>query len=161
KMFKQTAKSVSRSIRLVEGKMHSDGRLFSTISIASDPTHTNPDRPIYLDNQSTTPLDPRVLDKMMPFLTEKFGNPHSSSHFHGWEAEDAVEHARKQVADLIGADPKEIFFTSGATESNNIALKGVSNFYKKRKNHIVTTQTEHKCVLDSCRWLEANGFEVT
>lgn len=117
--------------------------------------------PVYLDNQATTPLDPRVLDAMMPFFTEKFGNPHSRSHAYGWETEEAVEIARGQVADLIGANAKEIIFTSGATESNNLALKGVANFYKDKKNHIVTVVTEHKCVLDACRHLQQDGFDVT
>lgn len=118
-------------------------------------------RALYLDAQATTPLDPRVLDKMMPYLTVYHGNPHSRTHMYGWESEAAVEHARQQVADLIGADKKEVIFTSGATECNNIAVKGVARFYKSRKNHVVTTQTEHKCVLDSCRALEAEGFDVT
>eukprot|EP01029_Cantina_marsupialis_P020695 TRINITY_DN4865_c0_g2_i1.p1 TRINITY_DN4865_c0_g2~~TRINITY_DN4865_c0_g2_i1.p1 ORF type:complete len:437 (-),score=148.50 TRINITY_DN4865_c0_g2_i1:426-1736(-) len=118
-------------------------------------------KPAYLDFQATTPMDPRVLDEMMPYLTEHYGNPHSRTHEFGWEAEAAVEDGRAKVAKVIGADPKEIIFTSGATESNNLALKGVANFYKKRKNHIVTTQTEHKCVLDSCRHLEREGFDVT
>lgn len=118
-------------------------------------------RPLYLDAQATTPLDPRVLDAMMPYSVSYYGNPHSRTHAYGWESEQAVEHARKQVADLIGADPKEIVFTSGATESNNISVKGVGRFYKKNKKHVITTQTEHKCVLDSCRSLESEGFEVT
>ncbi|CAC9499443.1 putative cysteine desulfurase [Leishmania infantum JPCM5] len=118
-------------------------------------------RPIYMDNQATTPLDPRVLDAMLPYMTEEYGNPNSRTHQYGWSAEEAVEKARKQVADLIGASPKEIFFTSGATECNNIAIKGVGNFLKAKKNHIITLQTEHKCVLDSCRYLEMEGFEVT
>lgn len=118
-------------------------------------------RSLYLDAQATTPLDPRVLDKMMPYLTSYYGNPHSRTHMYGWETETAVETARKQVADLVGADQKEIIFTSGATECNNIAVKGVARFYKGKKNHIVTTQTEHKCVLDSCRALQAEGFDVT
>ncbi|XP_027039703.1 cysteine desulfurase, mitochondrial-like isoform X3 [Pocillopora damicornis] len=118
-------------------------------------------RPLYLDAQATTPLDPRVLDAMMPYSVSYYGNPHSRTHAYGWESEQAVEHARKQVAELIGADPKEIVFTSGATESNNISVKGVGRFYKKNKKHIITTQTEHKCVLDSCRSLESEGFEVT
>nr|AGU68152.1 cysteine desulfurase [Crithidia acanthocephali] len=118
-------------------------------------------RPIYLDSQATAALDPRVLDAMLPFMTEDYGNPHSRTHQYGWSAEEAVEVARKQVADLIGASPKEVFFTSGATESNNIAIKGVGNFNKAKKNHIITLQTEHKCVLDSCRYLEMEGFEVT
>lgn len=125
-------------------------------------------RPIYLDLQATTPLDPRVLDRMMPFLTFQYGNPHSRTHAYGWETEKAVEIARGQVASLIGADSKEIVFTSGATESNNLSIKGVANFYGitadsqgRTRKHIITTQTEHKCVLDSCRQLEEEGFEVT
>jgi cysteine desulfurase len=116
---------------------------------------------IYLDYQATTPVDPRVLEEMLPYFTEKFGNPHSRSHVYGWESEDAVEKARAEVAKLINADPKEIIFTSGATESNNLALKGAAHFYKKDKNHIITLVTEHKCVLDACRHLEKEGFEVT
>ena len=118
-------------------------------------------RPLYLDMQATTPLDPRALDAMMPYLTEQYGNPHSRTHMYGWETEDAVERAREEVAALIGAEAKEIVFTSGATESNNAALKGVAHFYRDKKNHIITTTTEHKCVLDSCRQLEREGFEVT
>ena len=117
--------------------------------------------PIYLDYQATTPMDPRVLEKMLPYFTEKFGNPHSRSHAYGWEAEAGVEKARKQVADLIGANDKEIIFTSGATESNNMALKGIAHFYRNKKDHIVTVVTEHKCVLDACRHLEQEGFKVT
>ncbi len=117
--------------------------------------------PIFLDYQSTTPCDPRVVEKMLPWFTEKFGNPHSRSHAYGWEAEEATEIARQQVADVIGASPKEIVFTSGATESNNIALKGVARFYKGQKNHVITVVTEHKCVLDSARHLEQEGFDVT
>ncbi|KAJ1763064.1 cysteine desulfurase [Coemansia sp. RSA 520] len=117
--------------------------------------------PIYLDAQATTPLDPRALDAMMPFMTENYGNPHSRTHKYGWETEKAVDVAREQVANLIGAHPKEIIFTSGATESNNTSIKGVARFYKGKKNHIITSQTEHKCVLDSCRVLQEEGFEVT
>ena len=117
--------------------------------------------PVYLDYQATTPMDPRVLEKMLPYFTEKFGNPHSRSHAYGWEAEAATDLAREQVAALIGATEKEIVFTSGATESNNIAIKGVARFNKGKKNHIITPVTEHKCVLDSCRHLEQEGFEVT
>ncbi len=117
--------------------------------------------PVYLDYQATTPCDPRVVEAMLPYFTEKFGNPHSRNHLYGWEAEDAVERAREQVAALIGADPKEIIFTSGATESNNTALKGVAHFYRDKKDHIVTLVTEHKCVLDTCRHLETEGFKVT
>ncbi|XP_012535698.1 cysteine desulfurase, mitochondrial [Monomorium pharaonis] len=119
------------------------------------------ERALYLDAQATTPLDPRVLDKMMPYLTVYHGNPHSRTHMYGWEAEEAVEHARQQVANLIGANEKEVVFTSGATECNNIAVKGTARFYKSKKNHVVTTQIEHKCVLDSCRALEMEGFDVT
>ena len=125
-------------------------------------------KPIYLDLQATTPMDPRVLDRMMPFLTFQYGNPHSRTHAYGWESEKAVEVAREQVASLIGADAKEIVFTSGATESNNLSIKGVAKFYGSTKDaqgrfrrHIITTQTEHKCVLDSCRQLEEEGYEVT
>jgi cysteine desulfurase len=119
------------------------------------------DQPIYLDYQATTPLDPHVLEAMMPYFTYKFGNAHSRSHSYGWEAEEGVEKARAQVAKLIGADEKEIIYTSGATESNNLAIKGVAEFYKDRRSHIVTTVTEHKCVLDTCRHLEQQGFSVT
>lgn len=116
---------------------------------------------IYLDNQATTPCDKRVLDKMLPYFCEHFGNPHSRSHPHGWVAEEAVEKSRKQIADAIGADPREIVFTSGATESNNMAIKGIAKFYKNKKNHIITCVTEHKCILDSCRHLQEEGFDVT
>ena len=118
--------------------------------------------PVYLDYQATTPIDPRVIEIMLHTMQNDFGNPHSRSHFYGWRAEELVEIARKQVADLINANEKEIFFTSGATESNNIALKGVANFYKSnQKNHIITVATEHKCVINSCRDLEQEGFSVT
>ena len=173
---------------------------------------------MYLDMQATTPMDPRVVDAMLPFMTEQYGNPHSRTHLYGWEAEDAVEAARAQVGALIGAEPKEIIFTSGATESNNMAVKGVAQFYKDKKRHVITTQvhpeatapavvewwwwsggklilladaaccharslvhppprppapphsphplppplqTDHKCVLDSCRYLQQRGFDVT
>ena len=120
-------------------------------------------RPIYLDYAATTPVDPRVADRMMQFLTMDgvFGNPASRSHGYGWQAEEAVEHARQQVADLIKADPREIVWTSGATESNNLAIKGVAHFYQKKGKHIVTSKIEHKAVLDTCRQLEDEGFEVT
>lgn len=118
-------------------------------------------RPIYLDYQATTPCDPRVLQTMIPYFTEEFGNPHSRSHAYGWRAEEAVETARTQVAAILNADPREVIFTSGATESNNLALKGVVYFYKTQKNHVVTCMTEHKCVLDSCRHLEQMGFKIT
>lgn len=119
-------------------------------------------RPAYLDFQATTPQDPRVLDAMMPYQLGRYGNPHSRTHSFGWETEEATEIARQQIADLIGASPKEIIFTSGATEANNMAIKGVARFYKgKNRNHIITSQTEHKCVLDSCRSLEGEGFRIT
>ena len=120
-----------------------------------------PQTPIYLDYQATTPCDPRVVEAMLPYFTTYFGNPHSRNHQYGWDAEQAVEKARAQIAALIGADEKEVIFTSGATESNNLAIKGVAHFFKGKKNHIITVVTEHKCVLDSCRHLELEGFEVT
>ena len=120
-------------------------------------------RPIYLDMQATTPLDPRVLDAMLPFYAGLYGNPHSRTHAYGWETDKAVEEARQHCASLIGADPKEIIFTSGATESNNMSIKGVARFFGRagKKRHIITSQTEHKCVLDSCRHLQDEGFDVT
>lgn len=118
-------------------------------------------RPLYLDMQATSPVDPRVLDAMLPFYLHRYGNPHSRTHLYGWESDLAVEAARSHVASLIGASPKEIVFTSGATESNNISVKGVMHFYREKKRHVITTQTEHKCVLDSCRHLQQEGFEVT
>jgi cysteine desulfurase len=120
-------------------------------------------RPIYLDMQATTPVDPRVLDAMLPYMTGLYGNPHSRTHAYGWETEKAVEEARRNIADLIGADPKEIIFTSGATESNNMSIKGVARFFGRsgKKKHVITSQTEHKCVLDSCRHLQDEGFDVT
>ncbi|MBI4968040.1 MAG: IscS subfamily cysteine desulfurase [Rhodospirillales bacterium] len=130
-------------------------------SPAKKPASNEIKRPIYLDYQATTPCDPRVVEAMLPYFTEKFGNPHSRSHFYGWEAEEATENAREQIAHLIGADAKDVIFTSGATESNNLALKGVASFYKDRKDHVITLATEHKCVLDTCRHLEMEGFRVT
>ncbi len=119
--------------------------------------------PIYMDYQATTPIDERVLDAMLPYMRQSFGNPHSAEHAYGWEAEAAVQVARGHVAHLIGAQESEIIFTSGATESNNLALKGVVEFYSKDtgKNHIITCQTEHKCILDSCRYLSSQGINIT
>ena len=120
-----------------------------------------PHFPIYMDYSSTNPCDPRVVDAMIPWLREHFGNPASRSHAWGWEAEAAVENARAQIADLIGADPREIVWTSGATESNNLAIKGAAQFYKTKGKHIITVKTEHKAVLDTFRELERQGFDAT
>jgi cysteine desulfurase len=117
--------------------------------------------PIYLDNNATTPMDPRVLDTMIPYFTQKFGNAASRNHSFGWIAEEAVDYAREQVAKLIGADPKEIIFTSGATEGDNLAIKGVFEMYASKGNHIITTTIEHKAVLDTCKHLEKQGAEIT
>jgi cysteine desulfurase len=143
------------------GSFVSDALKDAKLAEVASPGGVKPGRPIYLDMQATTPMDPRVLDYMMQFYTGLYGNPHSRTHAYGWETEHAVENARDHVASVIGADPKEIIFTSGATESNNMSLKGVARFYKKTKRHIITTQTEHKCVLDSCRHLQEEGFDVT
>lgn len=124
--------------------------------ISRDSSH-----PVYMDYSATTPVDPRVAEKMIPYLCEKFGNPASNSHMYGWEAEAAVEEARSQVAALINADPREIVWTSGATEANNLALKGAAQFYKTKGKHIITVKTEHKSVLDTFRELEREGFEAT
>ena len=117
--------------------------------------------PVYLDYSATTPVDPRVVEKMVPWLYEHFGNPASRSHAFGWEAEEAVEQARADVAALVNADPREIVWTSGATESNNLAIKGAAHFYAQRGKHVITVKTEHKAVLDPCRELEREGYEVT
>ncbi|KDP89380.1 IscS subfamily cysteine desulfurase [Cupriavidus basilensis] len=124
-------------------------------------TMSTPHFPIYMDYSATTPVDPRVADKMIPYLREQFGNPASRSHAYGWDAERAVEEAREQVAALVGADPREIVWTSGATESNNLAIKGAANFYSGKGKHLITVKTEHKAVLDTTRELERQGFEVT
>ncbi|MDQ7980394.1 IscS subfamily cysteine desulfurase [Paraburkholderia sp. SARCC-3016] len=120
-----------------------------------------PHLPIYMDYSATTPVDPRVVDKMIPYLREQFGNPASRSHAYGWDAEHAVEEARENVAALVNADPREIIWTSGATESDNLAIKGAAHFYKGKGKHIITVKTEHKAVLDTCRELEREGYEVT
>src|SRR3989337_906008 len=125
------------------------------------PMDKTPHFPIYIDYAATPPVDQRVVDAMIPWLREHFGNPASRSHAWGWEAEAAVEKAREQVAQLIGADPREIVWTSGATESINLAIKGAANFYKTRGKHLITVKTEHKAVLDTFRELERQGFEAT
>ncbi|KAH8584227.1 cysteine desulfurase [Cryptosporidium sp. chipmunk genotype I] len=139
-------------------------RSISKLALFSSMVSITKKRPVYFDYQATTPVDPRVLDKMMPFFTEKFGNSHSRTHGYGWEAEEAVENARANIANLIKCLPKEIIFTSGATESNNTIIRGVCDIYgdiDNKKNHIITTQIEHKCVLSTLRELELKGFRVT
>ncbi|RVE72645.1 hypothetical protein OJAV_G00039350 [Oryzias javanicus] len=148
-------------LSLRQGSQRSAGGAPQRELIKKHDLEKNELRPLYMDFQATTPMDPRVLDAMLPYQVNYYGNPHSRTHAYGWESETAMENARQQVADLIGADPREIVFTSGATESNNMAIKGVARFYQAKKRHVITTQTEHKCVLDSCRVLEAEGFNIT
>lgn len=153
-----------RPVSWIPLRLACDQRALSTLQkelIKKQELDKDEPRPLYMDFQATTPMDPRVLDAMLPYQVNYYGNPHSRTHAYGWESESAMEKARKQVADLIGADPREIIFTSGATESNNMAIKGVGRFYQSKKRHVITTQTEHKCVLDSCRILEAEGFNIT
>jgi cysteine desulfurase len=158
KMMFTTARLVARRSRALSSAAaaSSEGNLGFAIS-----EMFREGRPAYLDVQATSQVDPRVLDAMLPYLVGSFGNAHSRTHDFGWESEHAVEAARESVAKLIGATAREVVFTSGATESNNMVVKGVARFYGAKKKHIVTTQTEHKCVLDSCRVLEREGFEVT
>src|SRR6266849_8189125 len=130
-------------------------------NIISGNGHADVKLPIYMDNHATTPLDPRVLEAMMPYLTNRFGNAASRNHQFGWEAEEAVEQARKEIAALIGADAREIVITSGATESDNLAVKGVAWMYREKGDHIITAVTEHKAILDTCKHLEKEGFRVT
>ena len=168
----QSTSTTNNTSNNTNNKDHTEAQP-STFSIRGTFRHG---RAAYLDMSATTPLDPRVFDTMAPFMVGRFGNPHSRTHSYGWESEQAVEHAREQVATLIGATSKEIIFTSGATESNNLSIKGVAHFYGRIhqhhqqqqqgdetaiKRHVITTQTEHKCVLDSCRSLEQEGYDVT
>ncbi|EGD72578.1 nitrogen fixation 1 [Salpingoeca rosetta] len=160
-MLRQFVRCAHRATRALQNAEQA-AVVSNTTSSTGVSTPNSDDRmPVYLDVQATTPVDPRVLDAMLPYLIDDFGNPHSRNHKYGWVAEDAVEKARKHIADLIGADPREIFFTSGATESNNMAIKGIAHFYKSKKRHVITAATEHKCVLDSCRVLQQEGFDVT
>eukprot|EP01071_Lankesteria_metandrocarpae_P003092 Lankesteria_metandrocarpae@DN2754_c0_g1_i1.p1 len=154
----------TQSVRCLSATPATGGTTDTTIVGEAEGEMVGLPRPVYLDNQATTAVDPRVLDKMLPSMIHAYGNPHSRTHSFGWEAEDAVEQARKHVASLIGATPREIIFTSGATESNNMALKGAANFYGAqypKRRHIITSQIDHKCVLASARALQGQGWDVT
>mgnify|MGYP001825396302 CR=1 FL=1 len=142
------------------GKILGQLFLFNALPIYFSICFMKKSRKIYLDHNATTPVDPRVLEVMIPYFSEKFGNPSSSLHVYGWETEEAVEIAREQIADTIGARPNEIYFTSGATESINLALMGLSEACKENGNHIITCKTEHKAVLDTCKHLQNQGFVV-
>lgn len=164
KKFTQETGNLPSQVKMPGAHLNADSMMSPQAGILKQATVMDQgSRPIYLDAQATTPVDPRVLDAMLPFLTGLYGNPHSRTHAYGWESEQAVEQAREHIAKLIGADPKEIIFTSGATESNNMSIKGVARFFGRsgKKRHIITSQTEHKCVLDSCRHLQDEGFDVT
>ena len=164
KSFRKQTGMRAKDATMPSTGMSADAMMSPTAGILKQATIMDEgNRPIYLDMQATTPTDPRVLDAMLPFFTGLYGNPHSRTHAYGWETDKAVEQAREHIANLIGADPKEIIFTSGATESNNMSIKGVARFFGKggKKKHIITCQTEHKCVLDSCRHMQDEGFEIT
>mmetsp|Transcript_11429 Transcript_11429/g.24375 ORF Transcript_11429/g.24375 Transcript_11429/m.24375 type:complete len:473 (+) Transcript_11429:88-1506(+) len=175
----RSSRRAASSSSSLSSQQRGGSRFLSSAALASDDNHDEgggderfsirgtfrEGRASYLDTSATTPMDPRVLDTMMPYMIGSYGNPHSRTHSYGWESETVVESARSQIASLIGASPKEIIFTSGATESNNLSIKGAAHFYgmkgPKNKKHVITTQTEHKCVLDSCRSLEQEGYDVT
>ncbi|KAI9722146.1 MAG: cysteine desulfurase [Chrysothrix sp. TS-e1954] len=164
KAFLQQTGTRSEDAKMPTTQMSGDAMMSPSAGILKQATIMDEGtRPIYLDAQATTPVDPRVLDAMLPYFTGLYGNPHSRTHAYGWESDKGVEQAREHIANLIGADPKEIIFTSGATESNNMSIKGVARFFGRsgKKKHIITCQTEHKCVLDSCRHLQDEGFDIT
>src|ERR1700685_4649492 len=141
--------------------MSTDVKIPHTLAVTQHQVPQGVKLPIYMDNHATTPMDPRVLEEMLPFFMEKFGTPASRNHAFGWAGEEGVETARERIAKLIGATTKEIIFTSGATESDNLAIKGVAEMYREKGNHIITAVTEHKAVLDTCKRLEKYGYRVT